>query len=48
MKPPAEPGRGGFVDAETGYAFRMKSEEWSSQDHQDVWASERLRFGQGE
>jgi hypothetical protein len=44
LQPPAEAGRA-FVDSESGYAFRMKSEEWSSQDHQDVWASERLRFG---
>jgi hypothetical protein len=44
MRPPAPQAGGGFVDSETGYAFRMKkSEEWSWQDHADAQASDGLR-----
>jgi hypothetical protein len=41
-----ETGRAAFVDVETGYQFRMKSDEWSSQDHADAWASDALRGSQ--
>jgi hypothetical protein len=39
--------RAAFTDPETGYQFRMKSDEWSSQDHADAWASDALRYQGG-
>jgi hypothetical protein len=41
MRPPPQPG---FVDPESGYAFRMKSEDWSRDDVADAFASDRLRY----
>jgi hypothetical protein len=44
MRPPVEvSGRRGFVDPESGYAFRMRSEEWGPDDLADAMASDRLR-----
>jgi hypothetical protein len=43
MRPPPEvPERRGFVDPESGYAFRMRSEEWGPEEHADAMASDRL------
>jgi hypothetical protein len=42
--PLPEAKRGRFVDAESGYAFRMKSDEWSRDDLADAMASDRLRW----
>ena len=36
--------RGGYVDPESGYAFRMRSDEWSRDDLADAMASDRLQW----
>ena len=43
-RPYPEAKRGGYVDGETGYSFRMKHEEWSRDDLASAMASDRLRW----
>jgi hypothetical protein len=43
MQPP-EPMRRGYVDSDSGYTFRMKSEDWSHDDLAGAMASDRLRW----